>query len=191
MKRTVRMLSVSLLGLVLATAMPAYGDIARPSPSQEKSKVVLRTSLTVVPDSKANVARLQLSQESLRELRAALADVPGNESMTQRVAHSPTRTMVAGLFLFLSLSFTGVWLARSVKDRSKKVVAAFVIGVGVVGATAIVSFANAGPPPAYFWRKLPDNLTHGRSTNGSVSVEILAEGSDSGIRLIVPLTPER
>lgn len=188
MKLTKRMLSVSLLALVLATAMPAYGDIARPSPSP---KVVLRTSLTVVPDSKANVARLQLSQETLRELRAALADVPGSVSMAQRVAHSPTRTMVAGLFLFLSLSFTGVWLARSVKDRSKKVVAAFVIGVGVVGATAIVSFANAGPPQTYFWRKLPDNLTHGRPTNGGVTIEILAEGSESGIKLIVPLTPER
>ncbi len=195
MKRTKqikRMLRFCALGLLLVTSMPAYADIARPTPSPQKPKIVLHTSLVVVPDSKANEARLQISQSSLKELRAALANIPTSESMAQSVAHSSTRTAIAGLFLFLSLSFAGVWLARSVRTRSQKAVAALLIGAAVIGAAAIITRANAGPPSSYFWRKLPQNLSKGNPTYGSVDIEIVPDPHDGqGMKLIVPIIPER
>jgi hypothetical protein len=186
------MLRFFVLGLVLAAAVPAYGDIARPKPSPEKPKVVLRTSLVVVPESKAYEARLEISQSSLQELRAALANTPANESMAQRIAHSSTRTVMAGLFLFLSLSFAGVWLVRSGQTRGQKAVAALLMCTAVVGAAAIVTRANAGPPSSYFWRKLPQNLSKGTPTSGAVDIVIVPDSPDgSGMKLIVPTTAAR
>ncbi|HEY3042330.1 MAG TPA: hypothetical protein VGJ66_26610 [Pyrinomonadaceae bacterium] len=184
--------SLCILCLLLAAAMPTYGDIARRSPSPEKPRIVLHTSLTIVPDSKAYEGRLQISQGSLQELRAALANTPTNESMAQRIAHSSTRTMLAGLFMFLSLSFAGVWLARSVQARGQKAVAALLIGTAIVGAAAIIARANAGPPGSYLWRKLPQNLSKGAPTYGGIDIEIVPDANEGpGIKLIIPMRPER
>jgi hypothetical protein len=183
--------SLCILCLLLATALPTYGDIARPKPSPERPKIVLHTSLTIVPDSKAYEGRLQISQSSLQELRAALANTPPNESMAQSIAHSSTRTMLAGLFMFLSLSFAGVWLARSVQTRGQKMVAALLMGTAVIGAAAIIARANAGPPGSFYWRKLPQNLSKGTPTSGGLDIEIVPDSNDgSGMKLIIPTRPE-
>lgn len=194
MKTTNRMLSVCGLVLLLAAAIPIHADIARPpKPSTpEKPKVVMHTSMVVTTDNKAYDARLQISQESLNELRAALGDMPANGSQTggsisQRLSGNSTRTLMAGLMMFLSLSFGGIWLARSVQNRGQKTVAAFLLGTAVIGAAAIITQANAGPPPSWQWRKLSANLTQGRPTYASVNIEIVQEGN--GIKLIVPVTP--
>ena len=179
-----------VLCLLVATASPAYGDIARPKPSPERPKIVLHTSLTIVPDTKAWEARLQISQSSLQELRAALSNMPANESMAQRVANSSTRTMLAGLFMFLSLSFAGVWLARSVQTRGQKTIAALLLSTAAIGAAAIIAQANAGPPSSFYWRKLPQNLSKGAPTNGGIDIEIVPDPNDgSGMKLIVPMKP--
>jgi len=62
MKRTL-ILSTAICAL-LASAIYAFGDIARPkvSPSPEEGKIVFHTSLLVTSDSKAYEARLQISQ---------------------------------------------------------------------------------------------------------------------------------
>ena len=196
MKRTKQILALCAFGLLLATAVWANADIARPSPSPQKPKVALHTSLVVIPDTKATEGRLQISQSSLRELRAALANMPdnespGNQSIAQSIAHSSTRTAIAGLFMFLSLSFAGVWLARSVKTRGQKAVAALLMGAAVIGAGAIITRANAGPPSSFFWRKLPQNLSKGNPTYGGVDIEIVPDSTDgTGMKLIIPSTPE-
>jgi hypothetical protein len=196
MKRTKRILALCTFGLLLATVVSANADIARPSPSPQKAKVALRTSLIIIPDSKATEGHLQISQSSLRELRAALANMPDNESpqnesIAQSIGHSSTRTAIAGLFMFLSLSFAGVWLARSVHTRGQKAVAALLMGAAVIGAAAIITRANAGPPSSFFWRKLPQNLTKGNPTYGSVAIEIVPDPTDgTGMKLIIPTTPE-
>jgi len=179
--------------MLLATAIPAYGDIARPkpSPSPQEPRVVFHTRLAIVPDSKAYEARLQISQSDLQELRAALTNMPGNESMAQRVAHSSTRTMIAGIFMFLSLSFAGVWLARSMQTRVQKTIAALLLFTAVIGAAAIIGQANAGPPGSYYWRKLPQNLSKGTPTGGGVDIVVVPDGSDgSGMKLIIPTRPD-
>ena len=191
MKRTKPILSFCVLGFLLALALPAYGDIARPKPSPEKPKIALHTSLTVVPDAKASEARLQISESSLRELRAALDNIPPNESLAQRIARSSTRTILAGVFMFLSLSFAGVWMARSGQMRSRKVVGAFLMGTALIGTAVIITRANAGPPSYFYWRRLSQNLSKGNPTSGGVDIEIVADPQDgSGMKLIVPMRPE-
>ncbi len=196
MKRLKRILSLCTFSLLLATGVSANADIARPAPSTQKPKVVLRTSLIVIPDSKASVGHLQISQSSLREMRAALANIPdnespGNQSIARSIGSSSTRTVIAGLFMFLSLSIAGVWLARSVHARGQKAIAALLVGAALIGAAAIITRANAGPPASYFWRKLPQNLTKGTPTYGSVDIEIVPDPTDgTGMKLIIPTTPE-
>jgi hypothetical protein len=190
-----QVLSLCALGLLLAMALPAYGDIAKPkaspSPSPELPRIVLHTGLTVVPDNKAWEARLQISQSSLQELRAALASDPANESMARRLTRNSTQTIVAGLFMFLSLSFAGVWLARSVQSRGRKTMAALLIGIAALGAAAIIVKANAGPPGSYYWKKLPQNLSQGKETHGGLDIEIVPDAADgsSGMKLILPIKP--
>ena len=174
-----------VLCLIIATAANTYADIARPSPSPAPGKIVLHTSMIVVPDKKAYAARLEISQESLNDLRDAIAGTPASASMTQRIANSSTRTIIAGLCLFLSLSLGGVWLMRSAQARQQKMIVVALFGVALLGAAAVITQANAGPPPSYQWRNLSQNLSAGKPTYASVDIQIMPEGS--GMKLVVPV----
>jgi len=180
-----RMLAFYALCFVLAAGANIYADIARPSPSPSPGKVVFHTSMVVVPDNKAYEARLQISQDSLNNLKEAIANSTADNSLRRRIANSPTRTIIAGLCLFLSLSIGGIWLMRSAQPRGQKTVALLLLGVAVIGAAAIITQANAGPPPAYQWRNLSQNLSAGKPTYASVDIEIMPEGS--GMKLVVPV----
>jgi hypothetical protein len=191
MKRTAWMISISLIGLVLATALTAYADIARPKPSvspASEPKRVMNTGLQIVPDSKVYQAHLQISQRALTELRDASNAGTASRSFTERIAHSSTSTIVAGLLMFMSVSFAGVWFVRSAgaRSRGQKAAAAVLISAGVLGAATIITRGNAGPPPGYVWRNLPKNLSGGQSTSGGVIVEIVPDGG-AAIKLIIPV----
>ena len=173
--------------LFVASAIETRADLARPQPSPGAPKVVLQTSLVLEPDSKGYEARLQIGEESLREIRAALND-GGNGANAQSISHSSTRTILAGLSLFLALSFGGVWLARSAVRHQKTIAAALVLS-GFLGAAAIVTHGNAGPPPSYLWRNLTNNLSAGKPTQGPIEVEIVP--GQSGVKLIIPLKKNR
>lgn len=188
MKRSFLMLSLS--GLLLATTLTVYADLARPKPSvspASEPKHVMNTGLQIVPDSKTYQARLQISQRTLKELVDAVDASASNRSFTDRLAHSSARTIVAGLFMFMSISFAGVWFVRSgSRSRGQKAAAAVLISAAVLGAATIITRANAGPPPGYVWRNLPKNLSAGQPTNGGVIVEIVAD-EGTAIKLIVPV----
>jgi hypothetical protein len=185
MKRTL-ILSAAICAL-LTSGIYAFGDIARPkvTPTPEQSKVVLYTSMTVTPDSKASEARLQISQETLKHIQDAAVNNGGTESMTQRVMHSSTRTIMAGLFMFLAVSFAGVWFARSSQRRNHKAIAAVILIAAVFGLATVIVRANAGPPGYVRWQGLPQALKDGKPTSGGVNIEIVP-GTD-GVKLIVPL----
>ena len=185
MKRTLLILSLCLFGI----AGSAYADVARPkpAPSPELPRIVLHTRLDVEVDTKAYEAKLQISQRDLQELRAALANLPDNGS-TSRFAAASSSTIIAGIFMFLSLSYAGVWLARTSNSRGQKIVTALLLGSAVLGVAAVITQANAGPPGSYYWRKLPDNLSKGQPTYGGVDIEIVPDKDQySGLKLIVPL----
>ena len=186
MKRTVVLCTTVLL--LIVSAIYAFGDIARPkvTPTAKEGKTVLYTSMTVKPDSKASEARLQISQSTLQSIAHEAANISSNQSMTQRLMHSSARTVMAGLFMFLAVSFAGVWFARSSQRRNNKAVAAAILMAMVFGLATVIVRANAGPPGYVRWQGLPQNLKDGKTTGGGVNIEVVP-GDDSTITLIVPL----
>jgi hypothetical protein len=186
MKRSLALLC-SLGFVITLTAMQTRADLVpEPKPSPKEGKVVLRTSLVLEPDAKANEARLQIGEDSLRELRATL-DEAATSSNSQLFKH-PTQTVLAGISLFFALSLAGVWLARSAATRNQKTVAVVLIAGAFLTTAAIVTHGNAGPPPAFRWRNLTQNLNDGKPTQGSVNIEIVP--GKSGVKLIMPLQPK-
>jgi len=191
------LLSVAcLLFLVILSTQTAVADIAKPKTlDKPASKIVLRRNLEVVPDGKVWSARLQLTQSDLQELRAAMDAAGGQTGVAASIAQSPTRTIVAGLLLFLSVSFAGVWLARtSSAGRARKAIAAGVLVVAVLGAAAIITRGNAGPPPGYYsWMKLSKNFAQGRATSGDLVIEVIPDEPNRtpGVKLLIPYNPKQ
>ena len=183
-----------LLALSVFAAVSVSADVAKPKPSEQQSRVLMNRRLEIVPDAKAWQARLQISQSDFQELRAAMNGETGsNTTIAANIAQSPTRTIVAGVLLFLSVSFAGVWLARrSSASPGRKAIAAGVVVVAVLGVAAIITRGNAGPPPGYLnWRELPKNFSQGRVTSGSMLIEVVPDNPDSaGIKLVLPTKPK-
>jgi hypothetical protein len=178
---TRKLLFTLLLIASFALAITALADVPRPKPSP---RIALHTSLEIVPDAKISDARLQMSQDTYNLLRAGLIEAPQNPTIAQRIAQSSFRTVMAGLFLFLSVSIGGILLIRS-QQKHKKAVAAVMIAAIVLGAATIITQANVGPPGYITWQRLPQALAEGRTTRGGLDIEIV-EGS-SGIKLLVPI----
>lgn len=186
-----RLLYVFALGLLLlGSANQVSADLApppkpKPTPPIKLSAITVltMTNLEIVTDKNSYNARLQISKETLRNMQAALEAAPGDQSNAQHFSGTSSNTIMSGVFLFLSLSFGGVLLARSGQSRSQRVMAAMMIGAAVIGAAAIITRAN-GAPPAYRWRNLSQNLTAGRTTQGGVTIEVMPEGD--GVKLILP-----
>ncbi len=183
MKRTL-ILSAAICAL-LASGIYAFGDIARPKPTPAEGKTVFHTGLTVVADAKTSEARLQISQETLKYINQAVANSGGTDSTTQRVMHSSTRTIMAGLFMFLAVSFAGVWFARSSQRRNHKAVAAVLLIAFMFGVATVMVRANAGPPGYARWQNLPQALKDGKATSGGLNIEIVP--GDDNMKLIIPL----
>jgi hypothetical protein len=59
----------------------------------------------------------------------------------------------------------------------------------VLGAAAIITRANAGPPGSFYWRNLPKALADGKPTQGGVDIEIVPDDPAGGkpVRLLIPL----
>jgi hypothetical protein len=183
MKRTL-ILSVAICAL-LASAIYAFGDIAKPKPSPARPKSLLYTGLSITSDPRGGEARLQISEATLKLLQDAAANNGGGGSMAQRVMHSSTRTIMAGAFMFLAVSFAGVWFARSSQKRNHKAIAAVILVAMVFGVATVIVRANAGPPGYIRWQNLPQSLKDGKETVGGVQIEVVP--GDENMKLIIPL----
>src|SRR5574338_477343 len=184
---------LSIVCLILLSHV-ANADVPRPKPPAQPAKVILRTSLEVVPETNGFQARLQLSESDLKALRAALDASPGSPAVVGGISASPGRTIVAGLMLFFAISFAGVLLAGSKRGRTQKTVAAVVLVAAIVGAATIITRGNAGPPPGYWtWRNLSKNLAENRPTSGSLSIEVVPDDPNKPphIRLIIPVVNKK
>ena len=187
MKRT--LLSIAAVGALLASGIYAFGDIARPKPSPAEGKVIFYSGLSVVSDPKSYEARLQISQATLKRLQDAAAREGGSSSLSQSIMHSSTRTMMAGMFMFLAISFAGVWLARSNQKRNTRAVAAVLAIAFMFGLATVIVRANAGPPGYIRWQNLPQSLKDGKETAGGVQIELVP--GDENMKLIIPMRPKR
>lgn len=183
MKRTL-ILGAAICAL-MASAIFAFGDIARPKATPAQGKTILYTGLTVTSDPKSSEARLQISEATLKHLQQGAAMNGGDGSMVQRVMHSSTRTIMAGTFMFLAVSFAGVWFARSSQRRNHKAVAAVLLVAFVFGIATVIVRANAGPPGYIRWQNLPQSLKDGKETVGGVQIELVP--GDDNMKLIIPL----
>jgi hypothetical protein len=184
MKRT--LLSIAAAGALLASGIYAFGDIARPKPAPTtEGKVIMYSGLSVVSDPKSYEARLQISQETLKRIQEAAGREGGSNSLSQSIMHSSTRTMMAGLFMFLAISFAGVWLARSNQKRNTKAIAAVLAIAFMFGLATVIVRANAGPPGYIRWQNLPQSLKDGKETVGGVQIELVP--GDENMKLIIPL----
>ena len=175
---------------LIFSATVAKADLPKPKPPEKAAKYVLHTGLEISTDPKAYEAKLQISESSLKELRAALDVAPGNGAVVGGIAISAPRTIVAGLLMFMAISVAGILLARSSSfGRTQKTVGALVLVAVLIGVAAIVTRGNAGPPGSYRWRNLPQALAEGKPTVGGVDIEIVpdSEASGRGMRLIIPL----
>ncbi len=186
---------ILLLLFVLATTLLVRADIARPNkpvkpPTENKT---LYSYLQVIPDSKATGARLQIKQSVFNQLTAGMQGNSSNAALTSTATPANTRTIIAGVLLFLSIAFAGVWIARTMRTKSElgrgqKAVAALMLVVVMVGAAAVITQGNA-PPPGYQWRGLSTAIAEGRTTFGEVTIEIIPDdtGDGAGAKLIVPV----
>ena len=168
------------------SATVVKADIAKPKPTPRSS---LHTSMEISTDPKAYEAKLQISESSLKELRAALDNAPGSAAVVGGISTSAPRTIIAGLLMFLAISIAGVLLARSTSfGRTQKAIGALLLVAVLIGVAAIITRGNAGPPGSYRWRNLPQNLGEGKPTFGDVDIEIVPD-ADSGARvqLVMPL----
>jgi hypothetical protein len=179
--------------VVLCSAVLANADLRPPTkPAEQKvsePKYILHTGLEIATDPKAYEAKLQISQSQLQNFRAALDGAPGNPPVVGGIAVSAPRTIIAGLLMFLAISIAGVLIARSSSfGRTQKALGALVLVAVLIGAAAIITRGNAGPPGSYRWRNLPQALAKGESTVGGVDVEVVPDAQLQGrMRLIIPL----
>lgn len=183
-----------LLVLSALAAVSVVADVAKPKPPEQQPRVVFGRRLEIVPDQKVWQAQLQISQSDFEKLRAALNGENGSNTMiAANIAQSSTRTIIAGVLLFLSVSFAGVWFARrSSATRARKAIAAGIVVVGMLGAAAIMTRGNAGPPPGYLsWKDLGKNLQQGKATAGQMIIEVVPDNPDTpSIRLLLPTRPK-
>jgi hypothetical protein len=133
----------------------------------------------------------------MNNLRASL-DGSTQPNVLASISSSRNRTIIAGMLLFMSVSFAGVWLARSARrnngiGRGQKVAVIALLGIATLGAAAIVTRGNAGPPPSYYWRNLPTSLAAGESVTGPVLLQVVPDSElpNSGAKLILPIKKQQ
>jgi hypothetical protein len=180
MKRT--LFATAAIVAVLASAIFAFGDIARPKPTP---KGLLYSGLTITTDPKASEARLVMSERTLKLLQDAAGRNGDNAGLSQRIMHSSSRTILAGVFMFLAMSFAGIWLARSREKRHTKAIAAVLLAAVAFGIGTMMVRANAGPPGYIRWQNLPQALKDGKETSGGVDIDLVP--GDDNLKLIIPM----
>ena len=66
--------------------------------------------------------------------------------------------------------------------------------VALLGAAAIVTRGNAGPPPGWMvWKNLPKNLSEGHSSRGQIVIEVMPDTPNSlpGMKLLIPVKDQK
>jgi hypothetical protein len=190
-------LRLCCLALALfAFAAPAFADIAlpEPSPAQTPQKARRPTPLPaarmlIESRNDATEARLQIPRNMLRQLRAEMDRDSGAGAAATNASLRPAQTIIAGIFLSLSLAFAGVLIART-RSRNAKQAAAIALAVlAATGALAIKTLANARPPEPRILDagSLKRATTPDDELDGVIRIEVVDE--QNVFKLIVPAAP--
>ena len=107
--------STLFLMLLIVGFMSTFADI--PSPNSNKVRRQPRpnpVNMTIQPAETAGDARLVIPRDILQQLRASLDDTDQQDaaSVTSNGEHN-SRTIIAGIFMSISLAFGGLCLMRS------------------------------------------------------------------------------
>ena len=146
MKRIFSLCALLAIFSVAAVADVRLPDTPKPTPPKKEKKAIdSHFRISIQKDAKE--ARLLIPKDQIKQLRAQLDELDGDSNTSALLSFSRAQTIVGGLFLSLAMVFGGVWFSRSRKTGfkpNKAVVAGAVLFF--VGAFAVVSFANMGPP---------------------------------------------
>ncbi|MDQ1523575.1 MAG: hypothetical protein QOE47_1499 [Pyrinomonadaceae bacterium] len=189
-------LRLCCLALALFAFAPAtLADISAPEPMptptpQKVRRAVSLPAARMLIESRtdATEARLQIPQNVLRQLRAELEREDASVASSATDWLRPTQTIVAGVFLSLSLAFAGVFVARTRSRGARQAAAVALFVFAASGALAFKTLANARPPEP----RLLDAGSLRRATtpdaelNGVIRVEVVDD--PNVFKLIVPAT---
>ncbi|HZG53571.1 MAG TPA: hypothetical protein VEZ40_15685 [Pyrinomonadaceae bacterium] len=177
-----------------AFASPAFADVApppNPTPAPTPQKVRRAASLPaarMLIESRrdATEARLQIPRNMLGQLRAELEREEMSGATTAADSLRPAQTIIAGVFLSLSLAFAGIFLARTRSRAAKQAATAALVVLAATGALAIKTLANVRPPEPRTLDagSLKLATTPDAGLNGVVRVEVVEE--HNVFKLIVP-----
>ena len=187
-------LRLCCLALALfASAAPAFADIAPPPPTPTETPQKARRAaplpaarMSIESRNDATEARLQIPRNLLRQLRA---EMQGDDAAASTDSLRSTRTIIAGVFLSLSLAFAGVFIARTRLRGAKQAAAVALVVFAATGALAFRTLANARPPEPRTLDagSLKLATTPDAELNGVIRVEVVDE--QNVFKLIVPAAP--
>lgn len=182
MKRT-----VAVAAMILCSLSTALADLVPPDkPKKTKS---VDTSLVIRLDAEAKEARLVIPRDQLKQLRAQIDEVSGDdETASATTGFGRTQTLVSGALLSLAFVFGGLWFVRTRPQNSRAVVT--MAALLALGSIANLVYGNAGPPPAA--REITGKMfTQSVHTYKQGSGKIKLEVSDDARtpQLIVPDPP--
>ena len=188
-----RLCCLSLALFAFAPAV-AFADIALPKPAptgtpQKARRAASLPAARMSIESRSDVteARLQIPQHVLRQLRAEMdRDAANGDGATVTDSLRPAQTIIAGVFLSLSLAFAGVLVARTRSRAAKQAAVVALCIFAATGALAIKTLANAGPPEPRTLDagSLKRATTPDAALNGQIRVEVVPEYG--AFKLIVP-----
>lgn len=196
MKLNPKQIALAALLLAATTALafadiPGPGRHGRPLPPQNRSVGVF---MKISPDEDAKEARLIIPRSIWQEMRAGLDGDDSARSAASLIRFfdmSGPQTVMAGLFLSLSIAFGGIWFVRHRRARPQLTGALLgTLLVTACGTVASIAYANAGPPPSA--RSLTSRILaqdlQWWGASGPVKIEITDEGEQ--ITLILPKVKE-
>jgi hypothetical protein len=182
---------------LFAFAAPAFADIApppTPAPTQTPERIRRAAPLPVArmlieSRGDAQEARLQIPRNMLRQLRAEMDRDAAPGAAAASASPGSAQTIIAGIFLSLSLAFAGVLVARTRSRNTKRATAAALVVFAALGALAIKTLANIRPaePRIVDAGSLKLATTPDAKLNGVIRVEVVDE--HNVFTLVVPAAP--
>lgn len=188
-------LRLCCLALALCASAPAaFADIPMPTPAPTQTPQQTRRAarplaarMLIESSKDATEARLQIPRNVVRLLQAEMERDSADTARAGITASlRPAQTIIAGIFLSLSLAFAGVFIARTRSRAAKQAAVVALCILAASGALAIRTLANARPPEprTYDAGSLKLATTPDAELNGAIRVEVVDE--HNVFKLIVP-----